>query len=113
MTNTLLLFTDTAVNYIQKIMEERSGSRGFRVAVKETGCSGLTYVFEIVTEPHAADVHFKAQQDLSVYVDAACISFIKGSTVDFVKKGLGSQLVFRDNPNAQGSCGCGESFTVK
>ena len=45
------------------------------------------------------------------YVDGASILYLIGSTMDWVEDDFTAGFVFQ-NPNAKGSCGCGESFTV-
>lgn len=49
---------------------------------------------------------------VTVYVEPRAIMHIIGTTMDFVEDDLTSEFVFH-NPNAEGSCGCGESFTTK
>ena len=45
------------------------------------------------------------------YVDGASILYLIGSRMDWKEDDFAAGFVF-DNPNAKGSCGCGESFTV-
>jgi iron-sulfur cluster assembly protein len=46
-----------------------------------------------------------------VFVDRASLAAVDGTRIDFVRQGLNETFRF-DNPNVQGECGCGESFTV-
>ena len=47
----------------------------------------------------------------SVFIDPRALMHIVGTTMDFVDNDLVSEFVFH-NPNAKGTCGCGESFNV-
>lgn len=47
-----------------------------------------------------------------MYIEPRALMHIIGTKMDFVEDELTSEFVFH-NPNAQGSCGCGESFTVQ
>ncbi len=90
--------------------EEKTGT-ALRVRIKGGGCSGATYDMtwaegapgddDIVVEEHGA----------TVVIDSRSIIFLKGSTLDW-KADLMSQRFVWDNPNAKGSCGCGESFGI-
>jgi iron-sulfur cluster assembly accessory protein len=46
-----------------------------------------------------------------VYIDPKALFYVVGTTMDFVVDDLSSQFVF-SNPNQQGECGCGESFSI-
>ena len=49
--------------------------------------------------------------DLKLIVDGKSLVYIDGTQLDFVKEGLNEGFQF-NNPNVNGECGCGESFTV-
>ena len=108
----ILSFTDDAIAHIKGILAKHPEGAMFRLAVKETGCSGYMYMPEIVTVKKEQDMVLPITE-IPVLLDPDCISLIEGTVVHFVKKDLGmSQLSF-DNPNAEGLCGCGESFKLK
>jgi iron-sulfur cluster assembly protein len=108
----LLTFTDAAIHHIQKLLKNKGDHVALRLAVKKTGCSGYMYVPEIVTEKKETDAVVEAP-GFCVYVDKDAVAIIQGTELDYVKKNLGfEQLVFH-NPNAEGLCGCGESFKLK
>lgn len=102
--------TEAAAKHVRRSLENRGSGMGIRLGVKTTGCSGLAYVLEFVDEPQAEDHVFNAG-DLSVVVDPKSLVYLDGTELDFVKEGLNEGFSFR-NPNADGECGCGESFTV-
>lgn len=112
--NELLNFTDAAVTFIKGRLAKEQG-QAFRVSVKKTGCSGYSYAPAIVNEAVAGDLHFLAQ-DLKVYLDPACLDYVKGLTVDYIEEkkdgGLKQKKLVFINPNEKSRCGCGESFHV-
>jgi len=108
----MLRFTEAAAKHIQLMLKNKGAGAALHLRVKETGCSGYMYVPEIVFEKKSTDILVEAPGFL-VYVDSAAVPIIQGSELDYVKKNLGfEQLVFH-NPNAEGLCGCGESFKLK
>jgi len=83
---------------------------GFRLGVKRTGCSGWGYVVDVAETLNPDDSCFE-QDGVRIVVDAASLPLVAGTEIDFVRRGLNQEFVFR-NPNAAAECGCGESFTT-
>jgi iron-sulfur cluster assembly protein len=102
--------TAAAADRVRSFLTNRGKGLGLRVGVKTTGCSGLAYVLEFVDELNADDQVFE-QDDLKLIVDGKSLVYIDGTQLDFVKEGLNEGFQF-NNPNVNGECGCGESFTV-
>lgn len=102
--------TDAAARHIQRILEKRGSGIGLRVAVKAAGCSGLAYAVEVADEIGEFDLSFETN-GIRVVVDPKSHSLIDGVEVDFVRQGLSEGFKF-SNPNAKGTCGCGDSFAV-
>ncbi len=101
--------TETASNRVRSYLAQQGGI-GLRLGVRKTGCSGWAYVVELARDIQPEDVVFE-QGDFKVVVASDSLSFLDGSTIDFVSRGLASTFEF-DNPNVTDECGCGESFTV-
>lgn len=101
--------TESASNRVRSYLSEQGGL-GLRLGVRKTGCSGWAYVVELAREIQPEDVVFE-QDDFKIVVAGDSLSFLDGSTIDFVSRGLASNFEF-DNPNVKDECGCGESFTV-
>ncbi|WP_193787020.1 iron-sulfur cluster insertion protein ErpA [Leucobacter celer] len=80
-----------------------------RIAVQPGGCSGLIYqlFFDERELENDAVVDFDGVQ---VVVDAMSIPYLGGATIDF-EDTIQKQGFTIDNPNAQGSCACGDSFS--
>lgn len=79
-----------------------------RVAVQPGGCSGLIYqlYFDERMLDGDAVVDFSG---VEVVVDKMSVPYLDGSTIDF-EDSIQKQGFTIDNPNAQGSCACGDSF---
>lgn len=102
--------TTAAAERVRSFLQNRGKGLGLRVGVKTTGCSGLAYVLEFVDELNDDDQIFE-DQGLKLIVDGKSLVYIDGTQLDFVKEGLNEGFQF-NNPNVNGECGCGESFTV-
>ncbi|MBV2130015.1 MULTISPECIES: iron-sulfur cluster assembly protein IscA [Arsukibacterium] len=102
--------TTAAAERVRNFLQNRGKGLGLRVGVKTTGCSGLAYVLEFVDELNDDDQVFE-EHGLKLIVDGKSLVYIDGTQLDFVKEGLNEGFQFK-NPNVNGECGCGESFTV-
>jgi iron-sulfur cluster assembly protein len=100
-----------AVERVRRFTSGRPDAVGMRLGVKRTGCSGWGYQVDVAERVGDDDSVFE-QDGVKVVVDAQSLQMIDGTEVDFVRRGLNEEFVFR-NPNAAGECGCGESFTIQ
>lgn len=103
--------TESAAQQIRAQLAKRGKGLGLRVGVKKTGCSGWAYTYDYADEVKPADQVFESH-DAKLVIDADSLSFMDGSTVDYVREGL-KQAFKIENPKVDATCGCGESFTVK
>lgn len=103
--------TESAATQIKAQLAKRGRGIGLRLGVKKVGCSGYAYTYDYADEVRDGDKLFEAL-DTKVVVDHESLSFLDGSTLDFVREGL-KQTFKVNNPNVEGLCGCGESFSVK
>ena len=99
-----------ALERVKSYLAAEPAKAGLRFGVKRTGCSGWGYVIGLADAREPGDAAF-AQDGVTVLVDADSLALVDGTEIDFLKAGLNEQFVFR-NPNVQGECGCGESFTT-
>jgi iron-sulfur cluster assembly protein len=83
---------------------------GVKLSTPRRGCSGLAYSVDYVTEEAKFDEKIETPGGV-FYVDGGSVLYLIGSTMDWVEDDFTAGFVFA-NPNAKGSCGCGESFTV-
>ena len=86
------------------------GAIGVKLSTPRRGCSGLAYSVDYVSEANPMDERIETPGG-TFFVDGASILYLIGSTMDWKEDDFAAGFVF-NNPNATGSCGCGESFTV-
>mgnify|MGYP000280008544 FL=1 len=101
--------TDKANKQVKSLLSELPNDIGLRLAVKGGGCSGLSYDLEFDS---GADNDTVIEKDsYKVYIDTKSMIYLKGMSLDFEDglQGKGFQFI---NPNATGTCGCGESFSM-
>jgi iron-sulfur cluster assembly protein len=87
-----------------------AGSVGVKLSTPRRGCSGLAYSVDYVAAAKPLDERIETPGGV-LFVDGGSILYLIGSTMDWVEDDFTAGFVFQ-NPNAKGSCGCGESFTV-
>ncbi len=109
----ILSFSEAACSHIAKLLSEKGAGSVFHLSVKKTGCNGYMYVPTILSSAAEQDVCVPNVAPFSVYVAADCVSILTGTAVDFETKSFGFKQLTFDNPNAEGLCGCGESFNLK
>lgn len=110
-TTSPVTLTNAATNHLLTYLNKEKQYHGVRISVKKTGCSGLSYVVDYVTDFKEQDVVVPLNPDYNLYIDKASYPFLKGMKIDYVTQGLNSRFMF-NNPNQTGQYGCGESFTV-
>lgn len=106
-----LILTPSAERRIADLMAKApEGAVGVKLSTPRRGCSGLAYSVDYVTDPKPFDEKIETPGG-TFYVDGGSILYLIGSTMDWVEDDFTAGFTFQ-NPNAKGSCGCGESFTV-
>jgi iron-sulfur cluster assembly protein len=86
------------------------GAIGVKLSTPRRGCSGLAYSVDYVNEANAFDERIETAGG-TLFIDGGSVLYLVGSTMDWQEDDFTAGFVF-NNPNATGSCGCGESFTV-
>lgn len=81
-----------------------------RVGVKSGGCSGLEYVLKFDKEKTDADQVFE-DNGIKIIIDKKSILYLAGTTLEY-SGGLNGKGFIFNNPNANRTCGCGESFSL-
>jgi iron-sulfur cluster assembly protein len=106
-----LILTPTAEARIASLMKDApEGSIGVKLSTPRRGCSGLAYSVDYISSANPLDEKI-ATPGGDLYVDGASLLYLIGSRMDWVEDDFTAGFVFQ-NPNAKGTCGCGESFTV-
>jgi iron-sulfur cluster assembly protein len=103
--------TPAAEERVAKLMAQApENAIGVKLSTPKRGCSGLAYSVDYVTAANAFDERIETPGGL-FFIDGASVLYLIGSTMDWQEDDFTAGFVF-ENPNAKGSCGCGESFTV-
>jgi len=106
----VIALTDNAAEKVHSLMDaEGVADLALRVAVRPGGCSGFSY--EMFFDTDVADDDQSADfNGVKVVVDPSSAMLLQGATLDY-KDGLQGAGFAIDNPNAQRTCGCGQSFS--
>ena len=104
----VIVTVPAAAKIRELITAEGNEELRLRVAVRPGGCSGYSY--EMFFDSDIADDDVETEQSgVKVVVDATSAQLLGGSTLDY-KDGLQGGFSI-SNPNAQRTCGCGQSFS--
>jgi len=101
--------SDTAALKVKALLEQEGrDDLALRVAVQPGGCSGLRY--QLFFDDRNLDGDQTTDfGGVAVVVDRMSVPYLGGATIDFVDT-IEKQGFTIDNPNATGSCACGDSF---
>jgi iron-sulfur cluster assembly accessory protein len=104
-----IVLTDAAaVKVAGLLQQEGRDDLRLRIAVQPGGCSGLRYQLYFDERQMDGDVVNEFGQ-VQVVTDKMSVPYLMGATIDFVDT-IEKQGFTIDNPNASGSCACGDSF---
>ncbi len=106
-----LTMSDNAAKRISKLLSEEEEGSYLRISVIGGGCSGFQYHFDFDKTSCSEQDIIIEKDNAKIVVDDMSITYIDGSIVDYVET-LGGSAFEIKNPNAQASCGCGNSFSV-
>ena len=106
----MIVLTDNAATKVAELITaEGNDELALRVAVRPGGCSGFSY--EMFFDSDMADDDLITEKaGVRVVVDPSSAQLLTGATLDY-KDGLQQAGFAIDNPNAQRTCGCGQSFS--
>ncbi|UDG81117.1 Protein SufA [Candidatus Hartigia pinicola] len=102
--------TDNAAKQIKKLMKQYPNTQGLALSIKQSGCAGFSYIFDMIENPTENYLFFE-HNGAHLYIQKESMPFIDGTVIDYVQEGLNRMFKF-NNPKAQHACGCGESFSV-
>lgn len=106
----LVHLTPAAGEKVRSLIARDQQGEFLRVAITGGGCNGLSYKMRFTPEAKRGDilVHSAGAQ---VLVDTKSALYFKGTVLDYSTELIGGGFKFT-NPNAKGSCSCGESFNL-
>ncbi len=106
-----LTISDRAAAEIQKGLTAENPDAFLRLEVLGGGCSGFQYRFRFETDSRTDDHVFTHANGIGVHIDPESLELLTGSVIDYKEDMMGSAYVVT-NPNADVSCGCGNSFSI-
>lgn len=109
----MIKVSDTAKRRAAMLMEDEGFNPAtdyIRVGVKSGGCSGLSYELKFDNTLGENDKVFE-DNDIKIAVDKKSFLYLAGTTLEYSGGLNGKGFVF-NNPNANRTCGCGESFSL-
>ena len=106
-----IVFTDAAANKVSELIAEESNPElKLRVFISGGGCSGFQYGFTFDENIEDGDSQVE-NLGVTLVIDAMSVQYLMGAEIDYKEDLQGAQIIIR-NPNAQTTCGCGQSFSV-
>ena len=108
-TNNHFELTQSAIRHFSSLLRNKD-SQNIRIGIRDSGCSGYAYFLEFSEITNSDDLEFNFE-DFKVLIDEKSFTFLNGTTIDYIKEGVNSNLSFI-NPNVSAQCGCGESFSI-
>jgi iron-sulfur cluster assembly protein len=107
-----ITLSETAAKEIKSIIKDQNlpeDKTRLRVGVKGGGCSGFSYMLDLVEDEPAESDEQLESNGVKIVVDMKSYLYLNGAEIDFKDEVMGRGFVFK-NPNATSSCGCGHSF---
>jgi len=108
--NNAIKLTQAAIKHFETSLS-KTPTHLVRLSAKVSGCTGYSYVLDIVEQPAKNDVIITVSDKLSLAIDYTILPLVKNTEIDYVREGVNGVIKF-NNPNVTHECGCGESFNV-
>jgi iron-sulfur cluster assembly accessory protein len=103
-----VVLTDAAAAKAKALLDQEGRELALRIAVQPGGCAGLRY--NLFFDDRSLDGDLTVVfGGVTLAVDRMSAPYVQGATIDFVDT-IEKQGFTIDNPNATGSCACGDSF---
>lgn len=111
-TDSRITMSEEAIAEVKRLIAENKlpDTAGVRVGIRGGGCSGFTYTLNFDQDSADGDEIFEFG-GVRLFCDPKSLLYLNGTSLEYSSglQGKGFQFV---NPNASGTCGCGESFSV-
>ncbi len=109
-----ITLSEAAAKEIKDIISQQDLSATktkLRVGVKGGGCSGFSYMLDLVEEEQGENDELLESNGVPILVDMKSYLYLNGAEIDFKDEMMQRGFVFK-NPNASSTCGCGSSFSA-
>ncbi len=102
--------TESAADRVKALIKmEGKPSLFLRLGVLAGGCAGFQYTFNLEDTKGDDDIVFTSH-NVELVIDESSLDLLNGAEIDYVEEMVGASFTVR-NPNADSSCGCGNSFS--
>ncbi|CAM9968230.1 unnamed protein product, partial [Choristocarpus tenellus] len=111
-TEKIVIIRPKAMDHLLTLKKSQDGNMLLRMGVRSGGCSGLSYVMDLVKESEVTeDDMVEEYEGFKCVIDPKSVLYLYGLELDYSDALIGGGFQFL-NPNAESSCGCGKSFGV-
>jgi len=108
----MIQISDSAKKRLLYLLDKDTENKQFvRVGVETGGCSGLSYKLDFDDSKNDDDDELIEDNGIKLLVSKKSFLYLVGTTLEFSDGLNGKGFVF-NNPNANRTCGCGESFSL-
>jgi iron-sulfur cluster insertion protein len=106
----MVQLTENAVSKVKNFAAQSADYQGkdFRIYVEAGGCNGFSYGFTF--DDAREDDEINQAGEVRIIIDPQSAKHLAGSQIDYIEDMRGAGFVI-ENPNAKGSCGCGNSVS--
>ncbi len=105
----MINLTPTAIQEIKRMQKSRQQTDSyFRISVINGGCSGLIYILDLDKTKQESDYNYESE-GISIIIDPETLPYLQGLKLDYSEDLMGGGFRFQ-NPQANKTCNCGQSF---
>lgn len=110
--SSIITITPAATAKLRSLIVARGNENlKLRLYIVGGGCSGFQYGFGLDEKIHEDDI-VMTQDAVAIVVDALSAPYLQNSVIDYTEDLQGAKFIV-NNPNADTTCGCGSSFSLK
>ena len=107
----MLELSENAASVLKRAIDRDQGkAKGVRLTLIPSSCAELQFRFDLASAANEGETTIEAS-GVPIFVNQGATGLIKGTRIDYVEKLGGGNFIFH-NPNAESTCGCGQSFTL-
>ena len=106
----MIIVSESAKKRLNELLSSDTKNIYVRVGVESGGCSGLSYKLAFDNKK-TEDDEVITDNDITLLINKKSVLYLAGTTLEFSDGLNGKGFVF-NNPNANRTCGCGESFSL-
>lgn len=109
--NSLMLeLTVNAARAFKRVLRSDQEAKGVRLALAPSDCGEFLFKLDLARAANDSETTIEAS-GVPIFVDRGATGLITGTRIDYVESLEGGSFIFQ-NPNAESTCVCGQSFTL-